>query len=37
MLENALKGSKKYWGTLVILAGFAGIGSLCYLRQLVMV
>ncbi|RLA94951.1 MAG: menaquinol oxidoreductase, partial [Deltaproteobacteria bacterium] len=34
MLENALKGSKKYWGTLVILAGFAGIGSLCYLRQL---
>lgn len=34
MLENALKGSKNYWGTLIILAGFVGIGSLCYLRQL---
>ena len=34
MLEKSLTGSKKYWGLLVFLGIFIGIGVLCYLRQL---
>ena len=34
MLELAIKGSKKYWGWLVVLAGGIGIGFLFFLWQL---
>ncbi|MEW6235070.1 MAG: sulfate reduction electron transfer complex DsrMKJOP subunit DsrP [Candidatus Omnitrophota bacterium] len=34
MLENALKGSRRYWGWIAFLAAVIGIGFLCYLRQL---
>ncbi len=33
MLELALKGTKKYWGLLVVLAAIAGVGALTYLYQ----
>ena len=34
MLELAIKGSKKYYGWLVLLLGVIGIGFLVYLKQL---
>jgi len=34
MLEKSLTGSKKYWGLLVFLGVFIGIGFFWYLRQL---
>ena len=34
MLELALKGSKRYYGLLVVLLGIVGIGFLIYLKQL---
>ncbi|HDI59194.1 MAG TPA: menaquinol oxidoreductase [Desulfobacteraceae bacterium] len=34
MLELALKGTKKYWGLLVVLGGIAGVAFLTYLYQL---
>jgi molybdopterin-containing oxidoreductase family membrane subunit len=34
MLELALKGSKKYYGWLVLLLGLAGVAFLIYLKQL---
>jgi molybdopterin-containing oxidoreductase family membrane subunit len=34
MLELALKGSKKYWGLLIVLAGIAGVAFLTWLYQL---
>lgn len=34
MLETAIKGSKKYYGWLVVLLGAIGIGFGCYLWQL---
>ena len=34
MLELAIKGSKKYYGWLVVLLGVIGIGFLVYLKQL---
>jgi len=34
MLELAIKGSKKYYGWLVVLLGIIGIGFLVYLKQL---
>lgn len=33
MLENALKGSRRYWALLVVLAALVGVGFLTYLRQ----
>lgn len=33
MLEKALKGSKIYWGWLLLLGGVIGVGFLCYLYQ----
>jgi Ni/Fe-hydrogenase subunit HybB-like protein len=34
MLENALVGSRRYYGLLAVLLGLMVIGFLCYLRQL---
>jgi len=34
MLEYAIKGSKRYWGLLAVLAGISGVGVLVYLYQL---
>ena len=34
MLELALKGSKKYWGLLIVLAGIAGVAFMTWLYQL---
>ena len=34
MLELALRGSKKYWGLLIVLAGIAGVAFLTWLYQL---
>ncbi len=34
MLELALRGSKKYWSWLGLLAAFIGAGTICYLWQL---
>ena len=33
MLEYAIKGGKKYWGLVTVLAGIAGIGVLFYIWQ----
>ena len=33
MLDLVIKGNKKYWILLAVLAGIAGIGTLFYLRQ----
>ena len=33
MLENALKGSKGYWGWIVALLVIIGVGLLCYFQQ----
>ncbi|HSM75323.1 MAG TPA: NrfD/PsrC family molybdoenzyme membrane anchor subunit [Desulfobacterales bacterium] len=34
MLELAIKGSKRYWGWMALLAGLVGVGFLVYLQQL---
>ena len=34
MLELAIRGSKKYYGWLMLLLGIIGIGFLFYLKQL---
>ena len=33
MLDKALSGSKRYWTLIIILAGFAGAGTLAYIYQ----
>jgi Ni/Fe-hydrogenase subunit HybB-like protein len=34
MLETALKGSKKYWGLLLLLFAVHGVGASCFMYQL---
>ncbi len=34
MLEKALKGSPGYWALVGVLMAIVGVGSICYLRQL---